>query len=336
MQKKQKHIHIEKIKLLYLHSLIPAVLSGVAALFLVAALWKSANQQHLMMWLAITLFLSCLRVMIITKFQHENPQDDAVLKWEKPFSISLLIVFLSWSIGPIWIMPKDSVTAVFVTNTFSVGLATAAISWYSPLRYLQMSSFSLALIPMIILLLTFGSDETFWVGVAASCMYVSCMITSVLLQKTFNYNLELACDLEVAKKEAEKEAQKAEKEAKEQQKDLEKAKKEAEKEKEALAKELKASEKARKEADKERKKIEKEREKLTDARNKVADLKKDVLKNKEKLDNEKTKFEKDKKKGKLSPNDELKRQEKLDDIRKKSIELQNKLEKATIKLDKIK
>ncbi|MES2502522.1 MAG: GGDEF domain-containing protein [Pseudomonadota bacterium] len=203
MQEKQKHIHIEKIKLLYLHSLIPAVLSGVAGLFLVAALWKSANQQHLMIWLAITLFLSCLRVILLTKFQQDNPQGDAVLNWEKPYSISLLIVFLSWSIGLLWIMPKDNLSAIFIINTFSIGLAGAAISWYSPLRYLQMSSISLALIPMIIVLLTLGRDEALWVGVAACCMYVSCMITSVLLQKTFNGNLELAYDLEVAKKHAE-------------------------------------------------------------------------------------------------------------------------------------
>ncbi len=203
MEDKQKNIHIEKIKLLYLHSLIPVVLSGVAGFFLVAALWSSANHQHLIIWLAATLFFACLRILLITKFQHEKPQADAVLKWEKPYAISLLVVFLSWSAGLILIMPKDNLSAVFILNTFSIGLAGAAISWYSPLRYLQMATISLALIPMIIVLLTLGHEETFWVGVAACCMYVSCMITSVLLQKTFNGNLELAYDLEQAKKHAE-------------------------------------------------------------------------------------------------------------------------------------
>ena len=64
-------------------------------------------------------------------------------------------------------------------------------------------------------------------------------------------------------------------------------------------------------------------------------MKKDILKNKEKLEDEKTKFEKDKKKGKLSPNDEIKRQEKIEKLLEKSNDLQNKLEKAQIKLDKI-
>ena len=50
MESKQVQIHIEKIKLLYQNSLIAIVLSGIAGLFLVAALWNSANHLHLLIW----------------------------------------------------------------------------------------------------------------------------------------------------------------------------------------------------------------------------------------------------------------------------------------------
>ena len=200
---KQQHIRIEKIKLLYQHSLTPIILSGVAGLFLVAALWSSANHQHLLTWLGMTCILACIRILLMSKFKRSNPQGSAVLAWEKPYAVSFMLVFLLWSIGLILIMPKDNLNAVFIINTFSIGLAGAAISWYSPLRYLQMTAISLALIPMIMVLLSLGHDETFWMGIAGCCMYVSCMVTSVLLQKTFNGNLELAYDLELAKKHAE-------------------------------------------------------------------------------------------------------------------------------------
>ena len=203
LEVKQKRIRIEKIKLLYQHSLTPIILSTVAGLFLVAALWLSANHKHLVIWFIINVIFTSVRILLILKFRQEKPQDDDVLKWEKPYSISLLTVFLLWSIGLIWIMPKDNLSAVFIINTFSIGLAGAAISWYSPLRYLQICTISLALIPMIVILLTLGHEETFWVGIAAFCLWVSCMVTSVLLQKTFNGNLELAYDLEHAKKLAE-------------------------------------------------------------------------------------------------------------------------------------
>jgi diguanylate cyclase (GGDEF)-like protein len=202
-ESKQTHIHIEKIKLLYMHSLIPIVLSAIAGLFLVAALWKLANKQHLLIWFGITLLLALVRIVIISRFKQINPQGRNVLLWEKPYAISLLLVFLSWSAGLIWIMPRDNLTAIFILNTFSLGLAGAAISWYSPLRYLQIASVSLALVPMIVVLMTLGYEQTFWVGIAATCMYVSCIITSILLQKTFNGNLELAYDLEQARATAE-------------------------------------------------------------------------------------------------------------------------------------
>ena len=81
MEDKQQHIQIEKIKLLYQHSLIPVILSGVAGLFLVAALCQSANRQRLIVWLLITILLAYISTVLITKFQLEKPQAEAVLKW---------------------------------------------------------------------------------------------------------------------------------------------------------------------------------------------------------------------------------------------------------------
>lgn len=203
MENRQKHIHIEKIKLLYLHSLIPAVLSAVASFFVVAALWTSANHNHLVIWLSLTLFLAIYRVTLILNFKRTKPQQDNVLTWERPYAITLILVFLIWGVGLLLIMPKDNLTSIFIVNTFAVGLAGAAISWYSPIRYLQIATISIALLPMIVVLLSIGHPETLWVGIAACCMFVSCMITSVILQNTLNGNLELAYDLEQAIQSAE-------------------------------------------------------------------------------------------------------------------------------------
>jgi diguanylate cyclase (GGDEF)-like protein len=203
MENRQKHIHIEKIKLLYLHSLIPAVLSAVASFFVVAALWTSANHHHLLIWLSLTLFFAIYRITLILNFKRSNLQGDQILAWERPYAITLIMVFIIWGVGLLLIMPKDNLTSIFIVNTFSVGLAGAAISWYSPIRYLQTTTISIALLPMIVVLLSIGHPETLWVGIAACCMFVSCMITSVILQNTLNGNLELAYDLERAIQNAE-------------------------------------------------------------------------------------------------------------------------------------
>jgi len=203
MDPRQKHILIEKIKLLYLHSLTPAILSGIAALFLVAALWPTANHQHLIIWLVTTLILAIIRISLILRFKFTKPMDDAILAWEKPYIISMIIVFFVWGVGLPVIVPKDDLASIFIVNTFAIGLAAAANSWYNSIRHVQISAICIALLPMITVLLTYGQPEAFWVGIAACCMFISCIFTSLILQKTLNGNLELAYDLVLAKKAAE-------------------------------------------------------------------------------------------------------------------------------------
>ncbi len=200
---KKQHILTEKIRLLYLNSLVPAVLSGFAALFLVAALWNSANHQSLLIWLSITIFLAIIRVSLILSFKRKQPTGKEILKWERPFTISLFAVFLIWSIGVLIVTPKDNLASIFIVSVFSIGLAAAAISWYGHIRYIQLGTICMALIPIMTVLLTHGKPETLWVGMAACFMFMSCISTSHIFQKTLNGNLELAYDLEKSIKDAE-------------------------------------------------------------------------------------------------------------------------------------
>jgi diguanylate cyclase (GGDEF)-like protein len=203
VEEKKQHVLTEKIRLLYINSLVPAMLSAVAALFLVAALWRSADHKALIIWFSVTLVLAIIRVSLIVSFKYKNPIGKEILKWERPFSISLFAVFLTWSIGVLMVTPRDNLSSIFIVSVFSIGLAAAAISWYGYLRYVQIGTICLALIPIITVLLTHGEPETLWVGTAACFMFLSCISTSHIFQKTLNGNLELAYDLELSMKNAE-------------------------------------------------------------------------------------------------------------------------------------
>ncbi|MFW5431602.1 MAG: GGDEF domain-containing protein [Methylophilaceae bacterium] len=203
MKEKKQHLLTEKIKSLYNNSLIPAILSGINALFLVAALWHSADHQSLIIWLSITVLLAIVRVSLLISFKHKNPVGKQILKWEMPFSISLFSVFLTWSIGVLMVIPRDDVFSIFIASIFSVGLAAAAVSWYSHIRYIQLGTICLALLPIITVLLIHGTPETLWIGIAGCFMFISCISTGHIFQKTLNGNLELAYDLELSIKNAE-------------------------------------------------------------------------------------------------------------------------------------
>lgn len=202
MDAKEQHILTKKISLLYLNSLVPAVLSGVIGLSLVATLWQSVNHQSLLIWISSVILMAIIRVSLIVAFKKQQPTGKQLLKWEKPYAISLFATILNWSVGLLIIMPKDNLNAIFIISIFSVGLAGAATTWYGQIRYMQLGTVCLVLIPLIVALLTYGKSETIWLGVAACLMFFGCLFTCHLFQKTLNDNFELNYDLEKSIKQA--------------------------------------------------------------------------------------------------------------------------------------
>jgi diguanylate cyclase (GGDEF)-like protein len=205
MDAKTKQIQIEKIRLLYTQSIAPSILNGISAIVLTIALWFQVNQEHLLTWAAITFASALFRISLLLGFRFLKPRGDATLKWEKPYTISLFMVFIIWGMGlPLIAGTNTSNSIPILTVTiFAIGIACGASSWYNGLRYVQIGAISICLLPMITLLLNHTNHELFWVGVAASFLFVTCISTSLILSKSLNNTLELAYDLAEAKKDAE-------------------------------------------------------------------------------------------------------------------------------------
>ena len=145
MDAKEQYILAKKIRLLYLNSLTPAILSGVIGICLVATLWQSVNHIALLTWLCITISLSLLRICLMIAFENRAVNDSQTLKWEAPYAISLFAVVVNWSIGLLIILPNDNINVLFIVSIFSIGLGSASTSWYRKIRYLQMGTVCLFL-----------------------------------------------------------------------------------------------------------------------------------------------------------------------------------------------
>jgi diguanylate cyclase len=192
---KEQYILAKKIRLLYLNSLTPAILSGVIGICLVATLWQSVNHIALLTWLCITISLSLLRVCLMIAFENRAVNGSQTLKWEAPYAISLFAVVVNWSIGLLIILPNDNINVLFIVSIFSIGLGSASTSWYRKIRYLQMGTVCLFFMPIIISLLTYNAHETFWLGITACFMFFGCLSTSHLSQKILTDHFELAYEL---------------------------------------------------------------------------------------------------------------------------------------------
>ena len=206
MDTKSKQIQIEKIRLLYMQSIPPSFLNGVSAIVLTVVLWHKVNQSFLLIWAAITLALGIGRTVLLLTFKYRKPSDDEVLKWEKPYTSTLFIVFFTWGIGLPLLASTNSNDPVpnLIVTIFSIGIACGASTWYSGLRHVQIGAIAICLLPMITVLMTHTNYELFWVGIAASFLFLTCITSSLIQSKSLDTKLELAYDLARAKEDAEK------------------------------------------------------------------------------------------------------------------------------------
>ncbi len=196
---KQKFVHVERIKLLYAQSFAPIILSVISGAVLVATLWLSIDTAHLVWWLATIASLASIRFIVVLQFKRTNPQHGDVLKWERAYVISLLILYLCWSAGLIWFMPKDNLINVFILCIFSISLTIVAFNWYSSLHYLQIACISIALLPMIAALFTLNGYQTSNIAIGGIFLYIAFIFSSFGAEKNMKHNLESAYHLLEAK-----------------------------------------------------------------------------------------------------------------------------------------
>ena len=205
MDPKSKHIQIEKIRLLYMQSIPPSILNGVSAIVLSIVLWHKVDRDYLLVWAGITLLFAIGRTILLLTFRLRKTLGEATLKWEKPYTVTLFMVFVIWGIGLPLIAntnAQDPVPVLIIT-IFAIGIACGASTWYNGLRHVQIGAISICLLPTITILLSHSNYELFWVGVAASFLFATCITSSLIHSKSLDKKLELAYDLALAKKDAE-------------------------------------------------------------------------------------------------------------------------------------
>ncbi|HQR61063.1 MAG TPA: GGDEF domain-containing protein [Methylophilaceae bacterium] len=137
----------DRLELLY-HQSFPALFVSVfVAILLCAMLWQQVSIAALLAWFAITCFAALFRLTLFVAYFREKPCGKNLLKWEKPYFITLILSSLIWGVGALMVTPGDSLLYQAVTFFILVGMAGGAISTYSAFRYMAIGAMLSVLVP---------------------------------------------------------------------------------------------------------------------------------------------------------------------------------------------
>ncbi len=193
----------DKLQLLYQQS-FPAIFASLFTGILVcAALWQVQDHHLLLTWYGILAFSAVIRGLLFIRYWYANPDREDVLRWEKPYFISLLASSLTWGIGAVLIVPAHSLLHQVVVFLFLVGMAGGAIAVYSAHRLMTLATICCVLLPMSIWFLFQWQLISLLLALGTMLFLVTVVKAGAVLSLAMDQSFRLGHELEAARAAAE-------------------------------------------------------------------------------------------------------------------------------------
>lgn len=200
---RDKSIKQEKLGILFAQSRLAVIYSLMAGVMLTVLLWGTAPREILVTWLGWLLAASLIRALFFVRLKDNQPQNEQLLAWEKPYFHSLAFASAVWGAGlcwlALWVGETDKLIIVFIL----MGMASGAVSTYAASRYMVLTSLATLLLPIAALFAIKGSLQLQFVAVGVSLFVLAAFQSTRVLENSLNDRFALSFQLGEEKERAE-------------------------------------------------------------------------------------------------------------------------------------
>ena len=189
-------VHQEMIRLLYLQFIPASLVSITVSLLITVTLWPVQDHDLLLTWFGLLTLSSIIRIVLITSYKRINPQNEAVLAWEKPYFITLMISCFLWGIGSVIIIPAESSYYQAIVFYCLIGISGGAVSIYFSRRRMVLLAITLLLLPMTVWMFWQATWPSLVMAIGALLFFVSIVQATQVLESTIHQNFILNYELQ--------------------------------------------------------------------------------------------------------------------------------------------
>ena len=194
----------DKLQLLYQQSFPAIFISLMNAVLLTTILWPAQDHPLLLTWFGFLCATSTARLTLFLRYRKAAPLGPDVLRWEKPFFITLILSSLVWGVGCVLIMPVDSPVHHAIIFCFLIGMSGGAISVYSAQYKMTLATIAAVLLPITIYSLITGDLIFVGMAIAAIIFFLSAIRATKILGSALHQNFLMTHQLRFSKEEAER------------------------------------------------------------------------------------------------------------------------------------
>jgi diguanylate cyclase (GGDEF)-like protein len=126
-----EHIRGERVRFVFIQSVLPIVFSPLAAIILSLTLWNHVDRQILTWWTAGLVGLCLVRIGTNIGFARAVASEHAIRRWERVFISSIMLVDLWWGFGSLLLLSPDELIVDAVVFAFVMLMAGGHTASYS-------------------------------------------------------------------------------------------------------------------------------------------------------------------------------------------------------------
>ncbi len=188
MENTSKKIFSEQIRLLYINSTLPIIVSIAAAGLLGYSLQAVIHHNVLLSWFVLFLTVSVVRLYLILLFKKSDGEPD---RWHRYFLVSTYTIAAIWGSSPFFMFPEQSLSHQIVFFVIMLGMAAGAVSSLCPSLPVVIGFLSLQLIPFIVKMMIMGSGESWFNASLILLFWAVVMIGAIRINGNIRENIEL-------------------------------------------------------------------------------------------------------------------------------------------------
>lgn len=191
-------VHADTLVILFEQAFPALFQSFFVASILCWALWGRVESSRLLTWLGVLGASALIRLVMYLLYFRAKPVGHAILAWERPYAVTLMLSSLVWGLGAVWLMPQGEAVEQFVVLFFIAGLVGGSIFTYSAHRGMTISAMLAVLLPSTIWLFLQPSHIAFGLGLAATTFMLGALRGTRVLSAAMQRSLLLGYELKQA------------------------------------------------------------------------------------------------------------------------------------------
>jgi diguanylate cyclase (GGDEF)-like protein len=126
-----EHIRDERVRFVLIQSALPIVFSPLAAAVLSLSLWDSVDHRLLQAWTGGLIALCLVRIATNIGFNRAVAGEHSVIRWERVFIGSIMVVDLWWGFGSLLLLPGHGPVVDALVFAFVMLMAGGHAASYS-------------------------------------------------------------------------------------------------------------------------------------------------------------------------------------------------------------